>query len=275
MSGPLIMGVKEQTKIIDVRNETIPFVRVLGTRVHMIEIPDVVALMDHWIEAERDRSHHIVNSGMHGIMEAHRDDELKSVFNSVELFAPDGILMVLLGRLRGFRLNKKNTGPQLLWEFGHVANEKGYKYYIYGDEEHTLQRLRAKLQDSFPGLPIVGCYSPPFRPLTPEEDEAAVRTINEANPDVLWVGLGMPNQERWIANHRDKLNVPVLVGAGAAFKFLSGDLRRAPSWLGNFGFEWLWRLFWEPGRVWRRVVIDAPLFIGMVALELCGVKKYR
>ena len=121
---------------------------------------------------------------------------------------------------------------------------------------------------------VVGLHSPPFRPLTPEEDEAAVSNINQANPDVLWVALGMPQQEIWISEHKDKLNVPVIVGAGAAFKLISGDVKRAPSWLRNAGFEWLWRLISEPKRVWRRVVFDAPKFIGLVALELTGLKKY-
>ena len=148
-------------------DEDTPSIRVLGTRVHMIDIPGVVEVMDRWIEEEHDQCHHIVNSGMHGVMEAHRDPRLKSIFNSLELFAPDGILMVLLARIRGFPIKKNDTGPQLLWEFGRVADKKGYKYYFFGDEQDTLELLTAKLKASFPNLPVVGVYSPPFRPLTP------------------------------------------------------------------------------------------------------------
>lgn len=253
----------------------LPSIRVLGTRVHMVEIPEVVSMMDHWISEEPDNYHHIVNSGMHGIMEAHKDPGLQSILNSVELFAPDGILMVWLARIRGFALRKKNTGPQLLWEFGSVANNKGYRYYLYGDTEQTLGVLTTKLKEAFPNLQVVGTHSPPFRPLTEKEDAAVVSDINQAAPDVLWVGLGMPHQEFWIAEHREHLNVPVVVGAGAAFKLLSGEVKRAPSWLRNAGFEWSWRLASEPKRVWRRVVFDAPRFIGLVVLELAGVKKYK
>lgn len=251
-----------------------PSIRVLGTKVHMVEIPEVVALMEHWIENDHGVCHHVVNSGMHGVMAAHRDAELRGVFESVDLFAPDGILMVLLARLRGFKLRKKHTGPDVLWEFARSASEHGYSSFFYGDEESVLQRLEAKLINTFPDLKIVGRRSPPFRQLTAEEDAADVETINRANPDVLWVGLGMPKQERWISEHRAQLRVPVAFGAGAAFKFVSGDVSRGPSWLRNLGFEWLWRLMIEPKRIWRRVLIDAPQFIGLVALEICGLRKF-
>jgi N-acetylglucosaminyldiphosphoundecaprenol N-acetyl-beta-D-mannosaminyltransferase len=254
--------------------EQLQAIKVLGVQVHMVEIPDVVALMDHWVQTEPQRFHHVVNTGMHGVMEAHRDPEFKAVLNSADLFAPDGILMVLLARLRGFSLKKSRTGPTLMWDFSKVASEKGYKYYLYGDTEDTLRSLEARLTEAFPGLKIVGSQSPPFRSLTSEEDELVVRSINEAQPDVLWVALGAPNQERWISALRDRLNVPVVVGVGAAFKFLSGRVNRAPAWVRDRGFEWLWRLLHEPRRVWRRVLIDAPQFVGLVALELSGLKKY-
>jgi len=240
----------------------------------MVEIPDVVQIMDRWIETDRQRTHHVVNSGMHGIMAAHRSPEVKSILGDADLFAPDGISVILVARLRGYHIKKENTGPDLLWRFGEVADKKGYKYFIYGDTEDTIHRLANRLGEAFPGLQVVGTISPPFRALTPEEDRTIVETINEAQPDVLWVGLGMPKQERWIAEHREHLNVPVVVGAGASFKFLSGAVRRAPAWLSNAGLEWLWRLSQEPKAVWRRVFVDAPQFAALAALELSGLKRY-
>lgn len=255
--------------------DEIPSMRVLGTKVHIVEIPVIVSVMESWIKNERDRCHHVVNSGMHGVMEAHRDPRLRIIFASVDLFAPDGILMVLLARLRGFRLNKKNTGPDVLWEFSKVANEHGYSSYFYGDDESVLQLLEEKLKSSFPNIKIAGHRSPPFRDLTPEEDAADIEAINQTAPDVLWVSLGMPKQEHWIADHRNLLRVPVAVGAGAAFKFSSGEVSRGPVWLRNLGFEWLWRLLREPIRIWRRVLIDAPKFIVLVALEISGLRKFE
>jgi len=251
-----------------------PSIWVLGTNVHMVEVPEVLARMEHWIKNETDTCHHVVNSGMHGVMAAHRDAKLREVFESADLFAVDGILMVLLARIRGFRIKKKNTGPDILWEFARSASENGYTSYFYGDEEPVLQRLEERLKGEFPDLKIVGHRSPPFRQLTPEEEAAYVDEINQAAPDVLWVGLGMPKQEQWIFEHKEHLRATVAMGAGAAFKFVSGDVSRGPAWLRNMGFEWLWRLISEPKRIWKRVFIEAPLFIGLVALEMSGLRKF-
>ena len=262
-----------QEQIAD--SSRLPSVRILGNRVHMVEIPDVVQIMDRWIETEPQRSHHVVNSGMHGIMEAHRDPSFKAVLEAADLFAPDGILVLLVSRLRGFSIRKKHTGPDLLWHFAEVASEKGHTCFFYGDTDETIQNLVANMTDAFPSLQIVGTISPPFRSLSPSEETSVIQEINEAKPDVLWVGLGMPKQEWWIAKHRENLNVPVVVGAGASFKFLGGTVRRAPASFQTSGLEWLWRFFQEPRRVWRRVFVDAPQFILFVALEISGLKKYR
>ena len=254
--------------------QEISSIRVLGTRVDMVEIPGVISQMVDWIENDRDSCHHIVNSGMHGVMEGYRNPDLRIVFESVDLFAPDGILMVMLARIKGFKISKKNTGPNVVCEFARSANENGYSSYFYGDEEDVLQRLEKNLKAEFPKLKIVGHRSPPFRELTSEEISDDVEAINQAAPDVLWVGLGMPRQEKWISDNRAKLRVPVAVGVGAAFKFISRDVSRGPSWIRNIGFEWLWRLVGEPKRIWRRVFVDAPQFIGLVLLEMSGLKKF-
>jgi N-acetylglucosaminyldiphosphoundecaprenol N-acetyl-beta-D-mannosaminyltransferase len=252
-----------------------PSIQVLGTKVHMVEIPEVLARMQHWIENEHETCHHLVNSGMHGVMAAHRDSRLKETFKSVDLFAIDGILMIMVARTRGFKIRKKNTGPDTLWEFARIASEKGYTNYFYGDEESVLQAMAERLQKEFPNLKIVGHRSPPFRQLTVEEDAADMDAINKAAPDVLWVGLGMPKQEQWIFEHRSQLKTVIAIGAGAAFKFASGDVNRGPSLMRNLGFEWLWRLASEPKRIRRRVFVDAPQFIWLVALEMVGLRKFN
>jgi N-acetylglucosaminyldiphosphoundecaprenol N-acetyl-beta-D-mannosaminyltransferase len=257
-----------------ISQEQLPSLRVLGTRVHSVDIPGVMAAMERWILTERTRCHFVVNTGMHGIMEARRDPEFRTILNTADLFAPDGILLLLTARLRGHKIKKANTGPALLWEFARISETNGYKHFMYGDTEDTLRLLEGRLRNAFPKIAIVGIYSPPFRALSPGEDEEVVANINKAQPDVLWVGLGAPKQERWIYQHRDLLRVPVAVGVGASFKFHSGMVNRAPVWLGNWGLEWLWRLAHEPGRVWRRVFIDAPQFVALVALELSGIRKF-
>jgi N-acetylglucosaminyldiphosphoundecaprenol N-acetyl-beta-D-mannosaminyltransferase len=253
----------------------VPSIKILATRVDMVRITDVMVLMARWIEEEPDRLHHVVNTGMHGIMEAYKDPAFGAILNSADILAPDGVLAILIARLRGYRIRKQDTGPELLWRFGEIASRKGFTYFFFGDTVDTLESLANKLTSAFPALKIAGCISPPFLAWTSEEDEAMVNMINLANPDVLWVGLGMPKQEQWIADHRSALKVPVVVGAGASFKFLSGAVPRAPALVCNLGFEWLWRLVQEPRRVWRRVVLDAPRFIALATLQLTGLKKFR
>lgn len=252
----------------------VPSIRTLGVRVHMVQIPEVVGLMADWIENDRQRCHHIVNTGMHGIMEARRDPSFKAILNSADLFFPDGISMIWVARRRGFPLKKRGTGPELLREFCKTASTKGYRSFFLGDTDDTLDQLTGKLRAEFPGLEIAGTFSPPFRPITPEEDEEIIRMINGSKPDVLWIGLGCPKQERWIFEHKDRLDVPVAIGVGAYFKFHSGQVKRVPALVGDFGFEWLWRFLHEPRRLWRRVLIDGPRFGCNVILELTGLKKY-
>jgi N-acetylglucosaminyldiphosphoundecaprenol N-acetyl-beta-D-mannosaminyltransferase len=254
--------------------EKIQSIQVLGSRVHMVQIPEVLELMTHWIEEKRQKCHWIIVTGMHGLMEAHRDINFKAILNSADLFVPDGISLIWIARFRGFPLKKRVSGTDLMLEFFKIANKKGYQSFFYGDTKETLQEMAKKLLMDFPNLKIAGLYSPPFRPLTPEEDNKIIRDINQAKPDVLWVGLGLPKQERWIFEHKDKLNVPVAVGVGAAFKFLSGKVKRPPKWIGDLGFEWLWRFFQEPKKVWPRV-LDIPLFIFLVLLELIGFKSKK
>ena len=252
----------------------VPFISILGVRVNMVEIPQVIDLMEHWIKEEPGRCHWIVNTGMHGLLEAHKNPEFKQILNSADFFASDGFSVLWIARRNGFSLEKRVTPLDLIHEFCKVASKKGYKSFFYGDTEEVLNPLKANLKRQFTNLKIVGTYSPPFRPLTPEEDEEIVQMINKARPDVLWIALGLPKQERWIFEHRDRLDVPVVVGVGAVFKFLSNQVKPSPAWLGDHGFEWMWRLIQEPRRLWRRVFIYIPHFIALVILEMSGLKKF-
>ena len=251
----------------------LPSISVLGVRVHMLQMPETLRTLEGWIR-ERAGCRYIVATGMHGIMEARRNPDFKDILNSADLFVPDGISLIWTARARGMRARKRVCGSDLMWEFFKLAELKGYRNFFYGDTEDTLERLTVRLKENFPNLQIAGVHSPPFRAATGEEDAQDVRMINESGADVVWVGLGLPKQERWMFKQRNELNVPVLVGVGAAFKFLSGDVRRAPAWVGDHGMEWLWRLVQEPRRVWRRVLFDAPRFAGHVILESSGLRKY-
>ena len=240
--------------------EQIPSLRVLGVHIHLAQMDQVLEVIDDWI-AKRERFHYVVATGMHGVMEARRRPYFKEVIDSAGIFVPDGYSLVAVARLRGFKIKNRVSGPDLMWEACRRAEESGHSVFFYGDTDDTLQALSNKLKKQLPRLEIAGMHSPPFRPLTDEEDAEEVSMINASGADILWIGLGLPRQEQWMFEHRDQLNVPVAVGVGAAFKFLSGQVKRAPRWIGENGFEWLWRFIQEPRRVWRRVLIDGPHFV--------------
>ena len=238
----------------------------LGVKVDLLRIDQVLDKLDHWIR-KRSGMQFVVATGMHGIMEARRNRYFRKILDSAAMFVPDGYSLVLLARLKGYSIRDRVTGSDLLIQACQMAEQKGYGVYFYGDTEETLKALSFKLKQRLPDLKIVGTRSPPFRMLTPEEDSSDIQVINNSGADILWVGLGLPKQEQWIYDHRSVLNVPVAIGVGAAFKFVSGESRRAPQWIGNNGFEWLWRLIIDPRRVWRRVLIDGPMFV------VCCIKE--
>jgi N-acetylglucosaminyldiphosphoundecaprenol N-acetyl-beta-D-mannosaminyltransferase len=161
-----------------------------------------------------------------------------------------------------------------MWAFSALANERGYSSYFFGDTDKVLRRLTAKLLGQFPKLRIAGAYSPPFRPLSADENEEIIKRINDAKPDVLWVCLGLPKQERWIFANREKLRVPIVIAAGAAAKFVSGSVAPAPAWIREHGFEWLWRLLREPRRCWRRSMLYGPRFALFAILEWSRARRY-
>ena len=252
--------------------DQIPSFLVLGVRVHLVQMSQVLGIIERWID-QRGSCRYIVATQMHGIMEARRDLGFKEILNSADLFVPDGFSLKLAARLRGISLKKRVPGPDLCLEGCRLAAERGYRVFFYGDTEETLEALVTSLKDRFPDLEIAGVHSPPFRPLTEEEDAQEITLINDSGADIVWVGLGLPKQERWMFEHREMLNAHVLIGVGAAFKFMSGQVRRAPPWVGDRGFEWLWRFIQEPRRVWRRVMVDGPHFLICVALESLDSRK--
>lgn len=239
----------------------------------MVQMPDALAIIEKWTQ-DRERRRYVVVTGMHGVMEAQKDPAFKAIINEADLFVPDGISLVWAARLRGRWLKHRVTGSDLMWQFLQLSAQKGYRNFFYGDTPETLEQLVTKLKDKLPELEICGVYSPPFRPATPEESRQDAKMINDSKADVVWVGLGLPKQERWMVEHRDVLEAPVVIGVGAAFKFLSGQASRAPNWVGDNGFEWMWRLLHEPRRVWRRALLDGPQFVWQLGLEVSRLKKF-
>jgi N-acetylglucosaminyldiphosphoundecaprenol N-acetyl-beta-D-mannosaminyltransferase len=247
-------------------------IEILGCSVSRVTIDEVLDRIERWIELREHPCRFVVATGFHGIWEAHRNPRLREVLNSADLFCPDGIAPVWISRLRREPLSGRVPGPELLAGFAARANRTGSRSFFYGDTEETLLALRKRLESQFPGHIVAGALSPPFRELRADEESAIVNEINRARPDVLWVGLGLPKQEWWIHRNLSRLRVPVVIGVGAAFRFVGGRVRRAPRWMGAAGFEWLWRLAMEPSKMWRRDFIDGPSFIYHALAETLALR---
>jgi N-acetylglucosaminyldiphosphoundecaprenol N-acetyl-beta-D-mannosaminyltransferase len=247
---------------------------VLGVKVHAVQIQEVIEQMRAWI-AQRDACRYVAVTGMHGIMEAQHDAGFKNALVDANLVVPDGMPLIYIGRLRGHVLRRRVYGPELMLSFCRSRAASGYRHFLYGGEPGVPEQLAKFLQQSCPGICIAGVYSPPFRPVTQAEDAAIIEMIDQAAPDILWVGLGTPKQEMWIREHRDLIRVPVLVGVGAAFDFLSARKQQAPMWMREHGLEWLFRLLQEPRRLWKRYLVNGSQFIILNLLDLLGLRHFE
>jgi N-acetylglucosaminyldiphosphoundecaprenol N-acetyl-beta-D-mannosaminyltransferase len=244
---------------------------VLGVGVGALQIPDVVAHMERWING-RSGGHFIAFTGMHGVTEAQRDPTLKEILNTADMVVADGMPLVWLGRWHGHAMRRRVYGPELMETFCRQTGPR-YRHYFYGGGPGVADRLADILGQRY-GVRTVGTYSPPFRPLTEEEDAEVERRIQAAAPDIVWVGLSTPKQERWMYRHRSRLAVPVMAGVGAAFNFLTGTVKQAPAWMRENGLEWFFRLTQEPRRLWRRYLVLGPKFAWNVSLELLGWRQF-
>jgi N-acetylglucosaminyldiphosphoundecaprenol N-acetyl-beta-D-mannosaminyltransferase len=234
-----------------------PRVDVLGVGISCVNLQNTVDIFEGWIEARA--SHYVCVTGMHGVMESQSDSALRDIHNRSGLTTPDGMPMVWAGRRCGAAISRV-YGPDLMHAVLARANELGWSNYFVGGAPGAIECLLESLHAPYPDLVVVGHACPPFRPLSAEEDASLVAQINAAAPDVIWVGLGTPKQERWMSEHRAALHAPVLVGVGAAFDLVSGRLAQAPPWMQRNGLEWLYRMKVEPRRLWRRYLLNIPRF---------------
>jgi N-acetylglucosaminyldiphosphoundecaprenol N-acetyl-beta-D-mannosaminyltransferase len=236
----------------------IPRVDVLGVGVSAIDMDQAVAEISGWVE--RRERHYVCVTGVHGVVESLRDDELRRIHNASGLTTPDGMPMVWAGHRCGAAHMRRVYGPDLMLALCERAAERGWRSYFHGGAPGVADRLAERLTERFPGLEVVGTSSPPFRTPTPVEDAVTAERIERAAPDLVWVGLGTPKQERWMAAYTKRLSAPVLLGVGAAFNINAGLLPQAPGWMQRSGLEWLYRLSREP-RLARRYLRNNPRFL--------------
>jgi N-acetylglucosaminyldiphosphoundecaprenol N-acetyl-beta-D-mannosaminyltransferase len=190
------------------------------------------------------------------------------------LNTPDGMPMVWMGKLQGFSQMDRVYGPDLMLRVCEWTQTRGYKHFLYGGGPGVADELQRRLVQRFPALKIVGTYTPPFRPLSAEEEEQLAARVRESKPDIFWVGLSTPKQEKFMADHWQRLDATLFFGVGAAFDFHAGRVRQAPRWMQRSGLEWLFRLVCEPKRLWKRYFKNNPVFIFRAICQLTRIRHY-
>jgi N-acetylglucosaminyldiphosphoundecaprenol N-acetyl-beta-D-mannosaminyltransferase len=240
-----------------------------------------LALVDYsrtldWIDAAVERRHrgYICVAATHTVVACQEDAELRSAVLGADLTVPDGMPLVWALRLLGHGLESRVYGPDLMEAACARAVHTGRRFYLYGGRNAgALAQLARQLRLRHPGLQIVGGEAPPFRPLTPAEEDRVAADINRSRADVVWVGIGVPKQEKWMARMRERLDAPVLIGVGAAFDFHAGLIPQAPAWLQRHGMEWAFRLAHEPRRLWRRYLRYNPRFVAGFARQYVAQRR--
>lgn len=246
-------------------SDEIPYIRILGVRLHRLDYSGALSLFRKWVS--EGGSHQVCIANVHTTVLGRDEPDFGNITSTSALATMDGRPLVWVAHLKGCKDASRVAGPDLLEKVCAVSEAEGYRHFFYGGAEGVASSLVGRLRDRYPGIQVAGVYSPPFRELSEQEDQSIVEMINEAKPDFLWVGLGAPKQEKWIAEHLDRLNVPVQVGVGAAFDFLSGRIKRAPIWMQGVGLEWLYRLSQDPGRLWRRYLYYNSKYVLGVIME--------
>ncbi len=244
---------------------------VLGVGISPVNLTQAVATVEGWLEA--DERTYVCVTPVAGVMACQRDPELRRIFNASGMTTPDGMPIVWLLRLLGHPSVGRVYGPDLMRAVCRRSESAGWRHYLYGGLPGVAAKLAARLEQEHAGLRIAGFGTPPVPWQPGREDREGVETINASGADIVWVGLSTPKQEQWMAIHRTRLRAPVLIGVGAAFDFLSGVKPQAPRWMQRSGLEWLFRLASEPRRLWWRYLVDNPLFVMLVALQLLGLRR--
>jgi N-acetylglucosaminyldiphosphoundecaprenol N-acetyl-beta-D-mannosaminyltransferase len=247
-----------------------PRVNILGVSISSVNMNEALNTIESWIKG--GQTQYVCVTPAHSVMDCLHNPELTKIINSSGLTTPDGMSIVWMLRLYGHKNVTRVYGPDLMLALSKLSSEKGYRQFFYGGAEGVAEELARELGSRYPGLSVVGTYTPPFRPLTPEEDHKVIELINSSEADIVWVGISSPKQEYWMASHVGKINAPVLIGVGAAFDFLSGRKRQAPYWMQRNGLEWLFRFISEPKRLWRRY-IQYPRFVLLVLAQYIHMKS--
>lgn len=247
-------------------------VNVLGVGISALNLQSALGEIAGAIRARRKG--YICVTGVHGVMEAQSNEDFRRILNNAFLCTPDGMPMVWVGRASGQSQMSRVYGPDLMLDICAWSESNPCRHFFFGGAPGVAEVLCEKLRARFPKMEVVGTYTPPFRALNAREEDELLEKVRAARPDIFWVGLSTPKQEKFMAEYLPKLDTTLMVGVGAAFDFLSGRVRQAPRWMQRSGLEWFYRLCSEPRRLAGRYFKNNPIFVAKIAMQLSGLKKY-
>jgi N-acetylglucosaminyldiphosphoundecaprenol N-acetyl-beta-D-mannosaminyltransferase len=245
---------------------------VLGVGVHAIDLPGTASIIERAVH--EGTKGYVCVTGVHGVMEAQRDPEFRNILNRAMLVTPDGMPTVWVGRMQGNSTMKRVFGPDLMLEVCRRSAGTGIRHFLYGGNPGIANELAECLRGRFPGITVVGTFTPPFRPLEPSEQLTLERQLEITQPDLLWVGLSTPKQEKFMAANFGRLSCKVMIGVGAAFDIHTGHVHDAPRWVKEAGLQWAHRLYQEPKRLWKRYLINNSAFLVAISLQLAGLRRH-
>jgi N-acetylglucosaminyldiphosphoundecaprenol N-acetyl-beta-D-mannosaminyltransferase len=248
-------------------------VNVLGVGVHAVNMHNAATLLESHIKT--NTKGYVCLTGVHGIMEVQRDSALRSIFADALLVAPDGMPTVWMGRLQGFHAMERVFGPDLMLEVMGRNEFRDCVHFFCGGGPGVAESLREEMTRRFPWVKIAGIFAPPFRQMTPEEEINLSLQVRSLQPDIIWVGLSTPKQELFMARYLPMLDTKLMIGVGAAFLFHTGAIRDSPAWVKRAGLQWVHRFVQEPARLWKRYLLNNPLFVLLVLLQFGGLKRYK
>jgi N-acetylglucosaminyldiphosphoundecaprenol N-acetyl-beta-D-mannosaminyltransferase len=245
---------------------------VLGVGVDAIDLPGAASIIESVLR--EGKKGYVCVTGVHGVMEAQRDPEFRDILNQALLVTPDGMPTVWVGRMQGNSTMKRVFGPDLMLEVCKRSASSGIRHFLYGGNTGIADELAATLRQRFPGITVVGTFTPPFRPLEPEEQMALEKHLEMTSPDIVWVGLSTPKQEKFMAANFRRLPCTLMIGVGAAFDIHTGHVKDAPQWIKEAGLQWAHRLSQEPGRLWKRYLVNNSAFLVAISLQLAGIRRH-
>jgi N-acetylglucosaminyldiphosphoundecaprenol N-acetyl-beta-D-mannosaminyltransferase len=244
-------------------------IEIAGVKINRISRENAAKEIENFILS--GQRHQVCVTNVYSVVLMQKDKEFRKINNESSLVVPDGMPLVWVSKLYGQSIPERVSGSDIFYQLCKIADEKKYKFFLLGSTNKVLNSMCGNLKKQFPNLQISDVYSPPYENnFSKTQNFEMIERINKVKPDILWVGMTAPKQEKWIYNNLDKLNVKVAIGVGAVFNFVSGEVRRAPLWMQRVGLEWLWRIIQEPRRLWKRYLIGNTIFICLIIKEFFG-----